>query len=120
MILTHPILFLSIITLLCGTALGLQTGATAANVSDGGHGMDEEALSQISEKLQAIVDSGQSSGMITMMFGGPPSGFDPASSGSACRESDSAEATVALVRIAAVISRRGKQCFCMSVNLDGF
>tara|TARA_B100000963_G_scaffold311823_1_gene288944 strand:- start:634 stop:864 length:231 start_codon:yes stop_codon:yes gene_type:complete len=59
MILTHPILFLSIITLLCGTALGLQTGATAANVSDGGHGMDEEALSQISEKLQAIVDSAE-------------------------------------------------------------
>ena len=67
MILTHPILFLSIITLLCGTALGLQTGATAANVSDGGHGMDEEALSQISEKLQAIVDSGQSSGMVSLV-----------------------------------------------------
>jgi|GEM_PF-2257678 len=37
--------------------------------------------------------------MITMMFGGPPSGFDPASS-----ESDSPEATVAFAMMATVNS----------------
>ena len=63
--------------------------------------------------------------MITMMFGGPPSGFDPASSESACRESarresDSAEATLAFAIMAAVISRRGKNGGFMSVKWGGF
>ena len=53
--------------------------------------------------------------MITMMFGGPPSGFDPASS-----ESDSAEATVAFAIMAAVISKREYNRIFMSVNFDRF
>ena len=31
------------------------------------HGMDKEALSQIPENLQAIVDRGQSTGMVTLV-----------------------------------------------------
>lgn len=67
MIFTHPALFLSIAAVVCSTALRAQTDTTAAHVSGGGHGMDEEALSQISEKLQAVVDSGQSSGMVALL-----------------------------------------------------
>lgn len=48
--------------------------------------------------------------MITMMFG-----FDPASS-----ESDSAEATVALARMATVISKRGNHGLFIGVNWDRF
>ena len=52
---------------LCSTALRAQTDKTAANVSGGGHGLDEKVLSQIPKKLQAIVDSGQSSGMVSLV-----------------------------------------------------
>ena len=58
--------------------------------------------------------------MITMMFGGPPSGFDPTSLESARRDSDSAEATVAFAIMAAVISRRGKNGVFMGVKLGRF
>ena len=49
----------AIAAVFCSIALR-QTDATAANVSGGGHGMDEKVLSWIPENLQAIVDRGQS------------------------------------------------------------
>ncbi|MDP7286779.1 MAG: serine hydrolase [Phycisphaerae bacterium] len=39
----------------------------ASGVSGGGHGMDEKVLSQIPKKLKAIVDRGQSTGMVTLV-----------------------------------------------------
>jgi CubicO group peptidase (beta-lactamase class C family) len=49
------------------TGVRAQTGTKASGVSGGGHGMDEKVLSQISKNLQAIVDRGQSSGMVTLV-----------------------------------------------------
>ena len=53
-----------LITSVCaGTLLLAASYSEAAD-----HGMDEKVLSQISKKLQAIVDSGQSSGMVTFVI----------------------------------------------------
>ena len=57
----------AIAAVFCSIALRAQTDATAANVSGGGHGMDEKVLSRIPENLQAIVDRGQSTGMVTLV-----------------------------------------------------
>ncbi|MCP4848167.1 MAG: beta-lactamase family protein [Verrucomicrobiaceae bacterium] len=46
-------------------ALGLLLAASYAEATE--HGMDEKALSQIPENLQAIVDRGQSTGMVTLV-----------------------------------------------------
>ena len=53
--------------ILCSTAIRAQAGTKASNVSGGGHGMDEKVLSQIPKKLKAIVDRGQSTGMVTLV-----------------------------------------------------
>ena len=57
----------AIAAVLCRTALPAQTDKTAANVSGEGHGLDEQILSRISHNLQAIVDRGQSTGMVTLV-----------------------------------------------------
>ena len=57
----------AIAAVFCSIALRAQTDTTAANVSGGGHGMDEKVLSRIPENLQAIVDRGQSTGMVTLV-----------------------------------------------------
>ena len=52
-----------LITSLCaGTLLLAASYSEAAE-----HGMDEKVLSQIPKQLQAIVDSGQSSGMVSLV-----------------------------------------------------
>ena len=57
----------AIAAVLCSTALRAQKDKTAANVSRGGHGLDDEVLSQISKNLQAIVDRGESTGMVAVV-----------------------------------------------------
>ncbi len=52
---------------LCSSGVRAQTGVKASGVSGGGHGMDEKVLSQIPKKLKAIVDRGQSTGMVTLV-----------------------------------------------------
>ena len=52
-----------LITSVCvGTLLLVASGSAAAE-----HGMDEKVLSQIPKQLQAIVDSGQSTGMVSLV-----------------------------------------------------
>ena len=54
---TTPIISLCAVTLLF----------TASHAGGAEHGLDEKALSQIPENLQAIVDRGQSTGMVTLV-----------------------------------------------------
>ena len=51
-----------IASLCAGTMLFTAPCSHAAN-----HGMDAEVLSQIPKKLQAIIDRGKSSGMVTLV-----------------------------------------------------
>ena len=51
------------ITILCACALLL----TASHAGAAEHGLDEKVLSQIPENLQAIIDRGQSTGMVTLV-----------------------------------------------------
>ena len=53
----------TLITSFCASALLLA----ASFLEAAEHGMDEEVLSQIPKKLQAIIDSGQSSGVVTLV-----------------------------------------------------
>ena len=53
----------TLITSFCAGALLLA----ASYLEAAEHGMDEEVLSQIPKKLQAIIDSGKSSGMVTLV-----------------------------------------------------
>jgi len=53
----------TLITSFCACALFF----TASHAAAAEHGMDEEALSQIPKKLQAIIDRGQSSGAVTLV-----------------------------------------------------
>ena len=54
----------TLIASLCAVTLLLASSYSEAAE----HGMDEKVLSQIPIKLQAIVDSGQSSGMVTFVI----------------------------------------------------
>lgn len=51
----------------CSTGIRAQAGTKASNVSGGGHGMDEEVLSQIPKTFQELVDRGQTSGVVTLV-----------------------------------------------------
>jgi CubicO group peptidase (beta-lactamase class C family) len=53
--------------ILCSTGVQAQICTKVSGVSGGGHGMDEKVLSQIPNKLQAIVDRGQTSGVVTLV-----------------------------------------------------
>jgi len=53
----------TLVASLCAAALLLASSYSEA----ADHGMDEKVLSQIPKKLQAIVDSGQSSGMVSLV-----------------------------------------------------
>ena len=63
----RTVITFAITVALCSTVLRAQKDNTAANVSGRGHGMDDKVLSQIPKKLQAIVDRGQSSGMVSLV-----------------------------------------------------
>ena len=53
----------TLITIFCTGVLLLAACYSAAEE----HGMDEKVLSQIPENLQAIIDRGQSTGMVTLV-----------------------------------------------------
>ena len=53
--------------MLQGMAVAVALLFTASHAGAAEHGMDEKVLSQIPENLQAIVDRGQSTGMVTLV-----------------------------------------------------
>ena len=61
------IIIFTMVVALCCDATNAQAERTLSNIYSVGHGMDEGVLSQISGKLQAIVDRGHSSGMVSLV-----------------------------------------------------
>ncbi len=61
------IIIFTIVAAVFSNAPKAQIDRPAVNFYSTGHGIDERVLSQISEKLQAIVDRGHSSGMVSLV-----------------------------------------------------
>ncbi len=53
--------------ILCSACILAQTSTKVSDVSGKGHGMDEEVLSQVPNRLRAIVDDGKSYGVVTLV-----------------------------------------------------
>jgi CubicO group peptidase (beta-lactamase class C family) len=58
---------LAAVAIVCSGCMGGQTCSKASNVSCKGHGMDKQVLSQIPHKIQALIDSGQTTGMVSLV-----------------------------------------------------